>query len=110
MRGVSPRKLTCAVGDLLGTPVQGARRDSPAGRFPDKLAPGSAREPTQRRAKLGYETVIWEQAGAVGRLTLNRPESLNAWTAEFGRELRQVVEGEAADAEVRAVLVTGAGR
>jgi 2-(1,2-epoxy-1,2-dihydrophenyl)acetyl-CoA isomerase len=59
---------------------------------------------------LGYETVIWEQAGAVGRLTLNRPKTLNAWTAEFGRELKQVIEREAADDSVRAVLVTGAGR
>jgi 2-(1,2-epoxy-1,2-dihydrophenyl)acetyl-CoA isomerase len=59
---------------------------------------------------LSYETVIWEQSGAVGRLTLNRPETLNAWTAEFGRELKQVVEGEASDDSVRAVLVTGAGR
>jgi 2-(1,2-epoxy-1,2-dihydrophenyl)acetyl-CoA isomerase len=59
---------------------------------------------------LGYETVIWEQIGAVGRLTLNRPKTLNAWTAEFGRELKQVVEREAADDSVRAVLVTGAGR
>lgn len=57
-----------------------------------------------------YETVIWEQSGAVGRLTLNRPETLNAWTAEFGRELGQVIEQEAADESVRAVLVTGAGR
>ncbi len=59
---------------------------------------------------MSYETVIWEQDGAVGRLTLNRPETLNAWTADFGRELRQVVEDEAADESVRAVLVTGAGR
>ena len=59
---------------------------------------------------MGYETVIWEQAGAVGRLTLNRPKTLNAWTAEFGRELKQVIEREAADDAVRAVLVTGAGR
>jgi 2-(1,2-epoxy-1,2-dihydrophenyl)acetyl-CoA isomerase len=59
---------------------------------------------------LSYETVIWEQDGGVGRLTLNRPASLNAWTAEFGRECKQVVEGEAADDSVRAVLVTGAGR
>jgi 2-(1,2-epoxy-1,2-dihydrophenyl)acetyl-CoA isomerase len=57
-----------------------------------------------------YETIIWEQSGAVGRLTLNRPETLNAWTAEFGRELRDVLAGEAADESVRAVLVTGAGR
>ena len=59
---------------------------------------------------MSYETVIWEQSDGVGRLTLNRPETLNAWTAEFGHELKQVVEGEAADDSVRAVLVTGAGR
>jgi 2-(1,2-epoxy-1,2-dihydrophenyl)acetyl-CoA isomerase len=59
---------------------------------------------------MSYEHVIWERDGAVGRLTLNRPESLNAWTAAFGRELKQVIEGDAADPEVRAVLVTGAGR
>ncbi len=59
---------------------------------------------------MSYETVIWEQSGAVGRLTLNRPETLNAWTAEFGRELKQVVEGEAMEESVRALLVTGAGR
>jgi 2-(1,2-epoxy-1,2-dihydrophenyl)acetyl-CoA isomerase len=59
---------------------------------------------------MSYDTVTWEQSGGVGRLTLNRPETLNAWTAEFGQELKQVIEGEAADESVRAVLVTGAGR
>jgi 2-(1,2-epoxy-1,2-dihydrophenyl)acetyl-CoA isomerase len=59
---------------------------------------------------VSYETVIWEQEGGVGRITLNRPETLNAWTAQFGRDLKQVVTGEAADESVRAVLVTGAGR
>jgi 2-(1,2-epoxy-1,2-dihydrophenyl)acetyl-CoA isomerase len=57
-----------------------------------------------------YETVIWEQADAVGRLTLNRPETLNAWNDHFGRELGAVLSGEAADESVRAVLITGAGR
>jgi 2-(1,2-epoxy-1,2-dihydrophenyl)acetyl-CoA isomerase len=59
---------------------------------------------------LAYATLIWEQAGPVGRLPLNRPDTLNAWTAEFGTELRAVIEGEANDASVRAVLITGAGR
>ena len=59
---------------------------------------------------MSYETLIWEQSGGTGRLTLNRPDSLNAWTAQFGHELRQVLDGEAADASVRAVLITGAGR
>jgi 2-(1,2-epoxy-1,2-dihydrophenyl)acetyl-CoA isomerase len=59
---------------------------------------------------VSYETVIWEHSGGVGRLTLNRPETLNAWTAEFGEELKSVVEQEAAQPSVRAVLITGAGR
>src|SRR3954468_116869 len=57
-----------------------------------------------------YETVTWEQSGGVGRLTLNRPETLNAWTAAFGDELKQVVTGDAAADSVRVVLITGAGR
>ncbi len=59
---------------------------------------------------MSYETVIWEQSGAIGRLTLNRPDTLNAWNAAFGRELKHVVERDAAQDSVRAVLVTGAGR
>jgi 2-(1,2-epoxy-1,2-dihydrophenyl)acetyl-CoA isomerase len=59
---------------------------------------------------MNYETVIWEHSDGVGRVTLNRPDTLNAWTAEFGRELKQVITVEAADPSVRAVLLTGAGR
>jgi 2-(1,2-epoxy-1,2-dihydrophenyl)acetyl-CoA isomerase len=59
---------------------------------------------------MSFETLIWEQDGGVGRLTLNRPDSLNAWIPQLGEELKQVVEIEAADPSVRAVLVTGAGR
>src|SRR5438445_1563273 len=56
------------------------------------------------------KTVLWEVADGVGRITLNRPQSLNAWTAEFGAELRDIVTGPAADDSVHAVLITGAGR
>jgi 2-(1,2-epoxy-1,2-dihydrophenyl)acetyl-CoA isomerase len=59
---------------------------------------------------MSYESLIWEQQEGVGKLTLNRPDSLNAWTASFGQELKSVIEGDAADPSVRAVLVTGAGR
>src|SRR3954471_24553024 len=55
-------------------------------------------------------TVLWEQQGPIGRITLNRPETLNAWTAEFGAALRDTILGPASDPSVRAVLVTGAGR
>jgi 2-(1,2-epoxy-1,2-dihydrophenyl)acetyl-CoA isomerase len=57
-----------------------------------------------------YEHVTWEQDGGIGRVTLNRPDSLNAWTEDFGRELSQVINVDAAAESVRAVLITGAGR
>jgi 2-(1,2-epoxy-1,2-dihydrophenyl)acetyl-CoA isomerase len=59
---------------------------------------------------MSYETVSWEVDGGVGRITLNRPDTLNAWNVELGQELKQIVTRDAADASVRAVLVTGAGR
>jgi 2-(1,2-epoxy-1,2-dihydrophenyl)acetyl-CoA isomerase len=59
---------------------------------------------------MSYEHLIWEQDGGVARITLNRPDTLNAWHAPFGRELRRAIETDAADPSVRAVLITGAGR
>src|SRR4051812_43067661 len=56
------------------------------------------------------QVVLWQQDGPVGYVTLNRPDSLNAWTAEVGAALRDVITGPAADESVRAVLITGAGR
>jgi 2-(1,2-epoxy-1,2-dihydrophenyl)acetyl-CoA isomerase len=56
-------------------------------------------------------TVLWgTTAAGVGRITLNRPERLNAWTVPFGHELLAAIEGAGDDERVRSVLVTGAGR
>jgi 2-(1,2-epoxy-1,2-dihydrophenyl)acetyl-CoA isomerase len=59
---------------------------------------------------MSYEHLIWEQDGGAARITLNRAETLNAWNPDFGRELKQAIEVDAADPSVRAVLITGAGR
>jgi 2-(1,2-epoxy-1,2-dihydrophenyl)acetyl-CoA isomerase len=59
---------------------------------------------------VSYETMIWEKDGGVGRITLNRPETLNAWNTQFGIDLKAVVAEAATDESVRAVLLTGAGR
>ncbi len=59
---------------------------------------------------MSYETVNWEQDGGVGRIVLDRPETLNAWNTQFGKDLKEVVALAAADSSVRAVLLTGAGR
>jgi enoyl-CoA hydratase/carnithine racemase len=49
-------------------------------------------------------------ADGVLTLTLNRPERLNAYTAQMGRELEAAFRRADADDAVRAVVVTGAGR
>lgn len=59
---------------------------------------------------MSYETVNWEQDGGVGRIVLNRPETLNAWNTQLGDDLKEVVALAADDPSVRAVLLTGAGR
>lgn len=59
---------------------------------------------------MSHETIIWEQEGGVGRIVLNRPDTLNAWNTQFGEDLKEVVERASGDETVRAVLLTGAGR
>jgi 2-(1,2-epoxy-1,2-dihydrophenyl)acetyl-CoA isomerase len=59
---------------------------------------------------MSYETVDLVIEDAVAKITLNRPERLNAWNQQFGEELRAAILEDAADPAVRAVLITGAGR
>jgi enoyl-CoA hydratase/carnithine racemase len=54
--------------------------------------------------------VLSEIAGGVAVLTLNRPESLNAFTGRMGVELAEAYRRADLDDAVRAVVVTGAGR
>lgn len=57
-----------------------------------------------------FQTIHFTVDGGVGRLTLNRPERLNAFTAEMHAELREVLSTLAADECLRALVITGAGR
>jgi len=59
---------------------------------------------------MAYETIQLTIEDGVANVTLNRPERLNAWNAQFGDELRDALLKDAADPLVRAVLITGAGR
>ena len=59
---------------------------------------------------MDYETVLVERRGGELRITLNRPEAMNAWNKQLGLDLRDAVERAAEDDEVRAVVITGAGR
>src|SRR5437762_9165245 len=57
-----------------------------------------------------YENILYEKAGPVATITLNRPEALNAITPQMTAELHQALDAADADAEVRAIILTGAGR
>ncbi len=59
---------------------------------------------------LNLETVQYEHADRVATITLNRPEALNAWTQQLGRELTAALDEAGVDSDVRAIVVTGAGR
>ena len=56
------------------------------------------------------EVVLFEIEDRVALLTLNRPERLNAWTPELQTRYFDLLEECAAREDVRAIVVTGAGR
>lgn len=59
---------------------------------------------------MAYESILYSQANGVACLTLNRPDSLNSFTAAMHGEVAEVLGQAADDATVRAVVITGAGR
>jgi 2-(1,2-epoxy-1,2-dihydrophenyl)acetyl-CoA isomerase len=56
------------------------------------------------------ETVLASLEAGVLRLTLNRPDKLNSFTEEMHLALRAQIERAHSDNDIRAVLLTGAGR
>ncbi|MGO9082073.1 MAG: enoyl-CoA hydratase/isomerase family protein, partial [Streptosporangiaceae bacterium] len=56
------------------------------------------------------QTVRCEYEGAVAAITLNRPDAANALTVQAKEELLAAVRQCGADPQVRAVILTGAGR
>jgi 2-(1,2-epoxy-1,2-dihydrophenyl)acetyl-CoA isomerase len=57
-----------------------------------------------------HETVDLTTDGSAARILLNRPDALNAWNEQFGRDLLDAVSTVAEDQSLRALLITGAGR
>jgi enoyl-CoA hydratase/carnithine racemase len=57
-----------------------------------------------------YESILYEVADGVATITLNRPDKLNAFNGMMLKELLAAFDQVDADDDVRALIVTGAGR
>jgi len=57
-----------------------------------------------------YEMIIHETAGPVATITLNRPQTINALNPQMVAELHQALDESDANSEIRAIILTGAGR
>jgi enoyl-CoA hydratase/carnithine racemase len=67
-------------------------------------------ETNNREKTVSFTEVDYKTDGHVAIVTLNRPESLNAWTSVMGNEVRQAMRKATDDANVRVIVLTGAGR
>jgi enoyl-CoA hydratase/carnithine racemase len=59
---------------------------------------------------MDFEQITTAVDDGVLTITLNRPDRLNAWTSKMGEELISAFDAADADDDVRAVIITGAGR
>lgn len=59
---------------------------------------------------MAYETILYSVEDQILTITLNRPEKLNAYNATMQAELIDAFDKADADDDVRAIIITGAGR
>src|SRR5438046_3171375 len=59
---------------------------------------------------MSYEQILYEKAGPVLTITLNRPAALNAISPALEQELHTALDEADVDPKIRAVVLTGAGR
>jgi enoyl-CoA hydratase/carnithine racemase len=57
-----------------------------------------------------YNTILYQIENNILTITLNRPEHMNAFTVEMANELIDAVNRASEDDNVRAIVVTGAGK
>ncbi len=59
---------------------------------------------------MNYQTILYEVSEGILTLTLNRPENLNAFNEQMQQEMIDACDRADADDEVKAIILTGAGR
>ncbi|NTZ94220.1 enoyl-CoA hydratase [Pseudomonas koreensis] len=56
---------------------------------------------------MSYETILLENHGRVGLITLNRPQALNALNAQLVSEVNHALDALEADANIGCIVITG---
>jgi len=64
----------------------------------------------KEETSMSESTVLYEERGAVGVVTLNRPQALNSFTRQMHHELWAALDQAEAHKGIRALVITGAGR
>jgi enoyl-CoA hydratase/carnithine racemase len=57
-----------------------------------------------------YEQILYHVDAGVARVTLNRPDRMNAWTGVMHADVRSAMRAASDDPAVRVIVLTGAGR
>jgi enoyl-CoA hydratase len=59
---------------------------------------------------MAYETILYQAQDGIGKITLNRPEAMNAITTTMLKELKTAVLEAGDDKNARVIVLTGAGK
>jgi 2-(1,2-epoxy-1,2-dihydrophenyl)acetyl-CoA isomerase len=92
------------------------RRQSPVaaavacGTEPGPVYSADAGADFEEEEPVSTPTILTTREGGITRLTLNRPDKLNAFTRAMHAELREALTAAGADPDCRVVVLTGAGR
>ncbi|MCP3772754.1 enoyl-CoA hydratase-related protein [Paenibacillus sp. MZ04-78.2] len=57
-----------------------------------------------------YQTILYELAQGVTKITLNRPDKFNAFTQQMNKEIVTALKQADKDPDVRCIVITGAGK
>ena len=59
---------------------------------------------------MNFKEIIVTTTDGTTKITLNRPDKLNAWTTVMGNEVKKAIEIAGQDKECKCIVVTGSGR
>ena len=58
---------------------------------------------------MSYETILYEEDGPIGTITLNRPDDGNMFTVTMCHEIRDCINAIRRESRTRVIVITGAG-